>query len=67
VLLDDSTRLADAARAAGVPVDLRVFPVVSHAWQLAPNFVPEARESLTAASAFLRAAIASAGRRGSAA
>jgi acetyl esterase/lipase len=67
VLLDDSTRLAAGACAAGVPVDLRVFPVVSHAWQLAPNFVPEARESLTAASVFLRAALASAGRRGSAA
>jgi acetyl esterase/lipase len=67
VLLDDSTRLADRARAAGVPVDLRVFPVVAHAWQLAPKLVPEARESLTAASVFLRAALVPAGYRGSAA
>jgi acetyl esterase/lipase len=67
VLLDDSTRLAERARAAGVPVDLRVFPVVAHAWQLGQKFVPEARESLIAASAFLRAALAPLGRRGSAA
>jgi acetyl esterase/lipase len=67
VLLDDSTRLADRARDAGVPVDLRVFPVVAHAWQLAPKLVPEARESLKAASTFLRAALAPLGQRGSAA
>jgi acetyl esterase/lipase len=67
VLRDDSARLADHARAAGVPVELRIFPVVSHAWQLAPHFIPEARESLTAASTFLRAALAPAGQRGSAA
>src|SRR5579883_780286 len=30
VLLDDSIRLAERARGAGVPVDLRVFPVVPH-------------------------------------
>jgi acetyl esterase/lipase len=67
VLLDDSARLAERARAAGVPVDLRVFPVVAHAWQLAPHLVPEARESLRDASAFLRAALVPAGQRGSAA
>lgn len=33
-LRDDSVRLADMARAAGVPVQLRVWPVVPHAWQL---------------------------------
>jgi acetyl esterase/lipase len=67
VLLDDSVRLADRARAAGVPVDLRVFPVVAHAWQLASKLVPEGRESLLSASAFLRAALTQAGQRGSAA
>ena len=66
VLLDDSTRLADRARAAGVPADLRIFPVVAHAWQLTPALVPEARESLTAASAFLHSALVPAGQRGAA-
>ncbi len=58
VLRDDSTRLADRARAAGVRVELRVWPVVPHAWQLAPQKIPEARESLRESAAFLRALVA---------
>jgi epsilon-lactone hydrolase len=57
VLLDDSTRLADRARAAGVSVELKVWPVVPHAWQLAPHLIPEARQSLRESAAFLRARI----------
>jgi acetyl esterase/lipase len=57
VLRDDSTRLADRARAAGVAVDLRVWPVVPHVWQLMHQYLPEARESLTEAESFLRAAL----------
>jgi acetyl esterase/lipase len=52
ILRDDSTRLADRARHAGVNVELRVWPVVPHVWQLAA-FIPEARESLSRAAAFL--------------
>ena len=59
VLRDDSTRFAERARAAGVAVDLMIWPAVPHAWQLAQTTVPEARESLREASAFLRAAVAS--------
>ncbi|WP_336487838.1 alpha/beta hydrolase [Methylobacterium nigriterrae] len=55
LLRDDSSRLAEAARAAGVSVDLTVFPVVPHVWQFAHGFLPEARRSLDAAAAFLRA------------
>ena len=54
VLLDDSTRLADRARAAGVPVEIKVWPVVPHAWQLAAHLVPEGRQSLRESAAFLR-------------
>jgi len=54
VLRDDSTRLAERARAAGVRVELKVWPVVPHAWQLAPNKIPEARQSLRESAAFLR-------------
>ena len=55
VLRDDSTRLAERARAAGVSVDLKIWPVVPHAWQLAPHLIPEARQSLRESAAFLRA------------
>jgi len=57
VLLDDSRRLAERARAAGVRVELRIWPVVPHVWQLMP-FVPEAGESMGLAAAFLQAAAA---------
>jgi acetyl esterase/lipase len=53
ILLDDSVRLAERARAAGVPVELRIWPVVPHVWQLV-QFVPEARESMKIAATFLR-------------
>ncbi len=55
VLRDDSTRLAERARAAGVRVELKVWPVVPHAWQLAPHKIPEARQSLSESAAFLEA------------
>jgi acetyl esterase/lipase len=52
-LRDDSTELAARARAAGVQVDLTVWPAVPHVWQMFHPFVPEGRQSLAAASAFL--------------
>ncbi len=58
VLRDDSTRLAERARAAGVFVELEIWPVVPHAWQLAPHLIPEARQSLLESIAFLRARVA---------
>lgn len=57
VLLDDSRRLADRARAAGVPVQLRIWPVLPHVWQLAAGFVPEAAESMAELSGFLLDAV----------
>lgn len=53
MLRDDSVRFAEKARAAGVRVELKVWPVVPHVWQLAVSFLPEARQSLSEASAFL--------------
>jgi monoterpene epsilon-lactone hydrolase len=58
VLRDDSTRLAQRARDAGVPVELKIWPVVPHAWQLAPHRIPEARQSLRESAAFFRAQVA---------
>ncbi len=55
-----SLRLAEKARAAGVPVSLTVFPVVPHAWQLAESILPEAHRSLGEAATFLRATLGAA-------
>lgn len=55
ILRDDSVRLAQWAEAAGVPVSLRLFPVVPHVWQLFYPLIPEGRESLQAANGFLAA------------
>ena len=54
VLRDDSVRMAEKVRAAGVTVSLTVFPVVAHVWQFAHSMLPEARRSLDAAAEFLR-------------
>jgi acetyl esterase/lipase len=53
VLRDDSTRLAARAKEAGVRAELKIWPVVPHAWQLAPHIIPEARQSLRESAAFL--------------
>lgn len=53
-LRDDSTRFAEKARAAGVRVELKIWPVVPHAWQLAHQILPEARQSLQESAEFLR-------------
>jgi acetyl esterase/lipase len=56
-LLDDSVRLAERARATGVPVELKIWPVVPHCWQLGYPRLPEARRSIGEAAGFLTAAI----------
>ncbi len=58
VLLDDSTRLAERARAANVPVELKIWPVVPHVWQIVPN-MPEAHQSIEEATQFLMTRIES--------
>jgi monoterpene epsilon-lactone hydrolase len=60
-LRDDSTQLAERARAAGVRVELKIWPVVPHVWQLFHPFVPEGRRSLEEAAAFLENAAAGQG------
>ncbi len=57
-LLDDSTLLAERARAAGVPVELTVWPAVPHVWQMFHPFVPEGRQSLDTTAEFLRRTVA---------
>lgn len=51
-LLDDSRRFAERARAAGVKVEVKIWPVVPHDWQLVPA-MPEAKRSMREAAGFL--------------
>jgi acetyl esterase/lipase len=57
VLLDDSTRLAAAARTAGVAVQLTVWPRLWHVWHLYAGLVPEADAALADIAAFIRARV----------
>jgi len=45
-LLDDSTRIAERARAAKVQVQLEVWPEMIHVWQLFASFLPEGQEAV---------------------
>lgn len=53
-LLDDSTRLAERARAAGVDVTLEVLAGVIHIWQYFGPDLPETRASEASAGGFLQ-------------
>jgi acetyl esterase/lipase len=46
VLLDDSTRLAERARAAGVDVTLDVWPEMIHVWHLFAFMLPEGQQAI---------------------
>jgi epsilon-lactone hydrolase len=54
ILLDDSIRVAEHAKQAGIDVQVKVWPVVPHVWQMLHPFIPEGRESLRIANEFLR-------------
>jgi monoterpene epsilon-lactone hydrolase len=54
VLLDDSTRIAAKAKAAGVDVTLSVYPEMPHVWQLFAPFLPEANAAIEEIGAFVR-------------
>jgi acetyl esterase/lipase len=53
LLLDDSTRVADKARAAGVPVRLEIEDGAFHVWQMMPA-LPEAASAVKRIGAFVR-------------
>jgi acetyl esterase/lipase len=53
-LLDDSTRLAERARQAGVDVTLEVWDEMIHVWQAFFGMLPEARQAIDGIAAFLR-------------
>jgi epsilon-lactone hydrolase len=53
-LLDDSTRLAAVAGAAGVRVTLEIWPDMIHAWHLFYQQVAAGRRALASVGAFIR-------------
>ena len=54
VLLDDSTRLAQRAQAAGVQVKLEVWPEMIHRWQSYAAVLPEGQQAIEDIGNFLR-------------
>lgn len=54
ILLDDSTRLAKRAKAAGVNVTLAVWPGMWHVWHAFGGYVPEADRAIRELGAFVR-------------
>jgi acetyl esterase/lipase len=55
VLLDDATRIAERARAAGVEVSLEVWDDMIHVWQLFAPMLPEGQQAIERIGAFIRA------------
>ena len=53
VLLDDSRKLADVAKAAGVDVTLSVYPEMPHIWTMSYPAFPEAVEGVTEMAEFV--------------
>jgi acetyl esterase/lipase len=58
LLLDDATRVAAKARAAGVRVEMEIWRGVPHIFQIWAPFMPEAREALAHAAAFIESTAA---------
>jgi epsilon-lactone hydrolase len=58
VLLDDSRRVADRAQQVGVETILQVWPNLPHGWQVFAPILPEARDALHEAGAFIHARLA---------
>lgn len=54
ILLSDSTRLAERARAAGTEVVLEVAPELWHVYQQLAPALPDANEALARVGAFVR-------------
>lgn len=53
-LLDDSTRLAERAKAAGVGVTLEVWEDRVHVWQLFAPILPEGQQAIEHIGEFIR-------------
>jgi acetyl esterase/lipase len=54
ILLDDSTRVAEKAKAAGVKVDLEVWPEMVHVWHVYAKLLPEAQQAIDRIGQYVR-------------
>ncbi len=54
ILLDDATRIADRAKAAGVEVSLEVWDDMIHVWQLFAPLLPEGQQAIERIGSFIR-------------
>ncbi len=54
MMRDDTTRLAERARAAGVDVDMHLEPGVPHVWPMFARYLPEGRAALRVVRAFIQ-------------
>ena len=52
-LLDDSTRLVEKLKTAGVSVELEIWDNMIHVWQLFAPVLSEGREAIDKAGAFI--------------
>ncbi len=57
-LLDDSTRLAQRARAAGVEVELEIWPDMIHVWHAFAGLIPEGIEAIARIGVHLKKRLA---------
>ena len=57
ILLDDATRMADHLRMAGGEVEIELWDTTPHAWQFFAPILPEGRDAMAKAGAFIRAHI----------
>ncbi len=55
ILLDDSRRVAERARAAGVQVDLEVWPDMIHVWHVFAKILPEGQRAIDRIGEFVLA------------
>jgi epsilon-lactone hydrolase len=55
ILLDDSTRVAERARAAGIKVELEAWPELFHVWHVFAKILPEGQQAIDRIGEYVRA------------
>ena len=58
LLRDDSIKMAEKMKAAGVDTTIEIWPGVFHVWHITADILPEAQQAVAKLVAFLRAKLA---------